>query len=265
MTPNNQRVSRLLSKALRHDPGCIGIQLDKEGWTSVKELLKAIQMENPGFTLYDLKEIVAENDKQRFSFDDNINCTKIRANQGHSIKKIEITYKEQQPPEFLYHGTATKFYDSIKKTGITKQNRNYVHLSDNIKTAESVGKRHGKCLILKVDSMLMFLHGYKWFKSDNGVWLTDEIPIKYVKIHQYIEEQYYIHSGDYVGNAMLWWALDSKGYTTDLDKAQKFSLDEAKLILNNKRGDVAYSVDYINHRTSKTVDMQYISPNESLK
>ena len=265
MTPNNQRVSRLLSKALRHDPGCIGIQLDKEGWVTVAELLKALQRTNPSFTLYDLKEIVAENDKQRFAFDDNIDCTKIRANQGHSIREIEVPYKEQQPPEFLYHGTATKFYDSIKKTGITKQNRNHVHLSDNIKTAESVGKRHGKCLILRIDSMLMFLHGYKWFKSDNGVWLTDEIPMKYIKIHQYIEEQYYIHSGDYVGNAMLWWGLNSVGYTTDLDKAHKFCLDEAKAILNNKKGDVAYSVDYINRRISKTVDMQNISPADCLK
>lgn len=264
MTPNNQRVSRLLSKVLRHDPKVLGIELDKEGWVEVPVLLKALQKTNPSFNLYDLKEIVAENDKQRFAFDDSGEFKKIRASQGHSLKEVEISYTEQMPPEFLYHGTATKFFDSIKKTGITKQSRNHVHLSDNVKTAEAVGKRHGKCLILRIDSMLMYLQGYKWYKSANGVWLTDEVPMKYVSVFQYIDEKFYIHNGDYVGNSMLWWALGSNGYTTDLDKAEKYSLDEAKAICKEGK-HTAYPVDYISKRVSKSVDIQNISPSESLK
>ena len=260
LNKNKEKVSRLLSKALRHDPGCIGIELDKEGWTDVNFLIKSLQ--SFGLTFLDLKQIVSENDKQRFAFNDTY--TKIRASQGHSIREVEISYVEQTPPTVLYHGTATRFFDSIKKTGITKQSRNHVHLSEDVKVAEKVGKRHGKCLILKIDAIVMYLHGYKFFKSANGVWLTETVPPQYIKVHKYVEDKYFIHNGSYVGNAMLWWAEGDSGYTTDLNKAQQYDLDGAKLRCKDGK-HIAYNVDYILNRVSKTVDMQNISPSEALK
>lgn len=265
MTKDNQKISRLLSKVLRHEPSLIGITLDNNGWVDISVLIKAIKEQGyRDFTINDLKEIVAENDKKRFAFNEGNEIKKIRASQGHSID-VDLDLKPEIPPPVLYHGTATRFYDSIKKTGLTKQSRQHVHLSDNIKTAESVGKRHGKCQILVVDSMLMYLQGYKWYKSQNGVWLTDHVPAKYIKIHSFVDEKFYIHTGDYVGNCMLFWGLNSEGYTTDISKAQKYSLDDAKQITSNPdRRDRAYSIEYIKKNLTKTVDMQNISPNKKI-
>lgn len=38
MRPELVRKSKLISKILRHDPGCIGLVLDKEGWCEVSAL-----------------------------------------------------------------------------------------------------------------------------------------------------------------------------------------------------------------------------------
>ncbi|MDI2112200.1 RNA 2'-phosphotransferase [Commensalibacter nepenthis] len=112
--------------------------------------------------------------KKRFTIsDDGLN---IRAAQGHSTKQVDIQYQEQIPPEFLYHGTATRFLDSIKDKGLISGSRQYVHLSCNEKTAISVGERHGKPIILKINSILMYQKGFKFYLADNNVWLTKHVP-----------------------------------------------------------------------------------------
>jgi putative RNA 2'-phosphotransferase len=123
-----------------------------------------------------LEEVVAENDKKRFAF--NEDKTKIRANQGHSIA-IELNYSPVEPPEFLFHGTAIKNMDSIKKSGIIKGNRHQVHLSLDKETATNIGKRHGKPVILVVQSKAMHEAGYQFFVSENGVWLTEFVPAEF--------------------------------------------------------------------------------------
>lgn len=129
-----------------------------------------------------LKLIVDTDDKKRYSF--NQNFTKIRANQGHSIK-VDLRLTEKIPPNELYHGTATRFLDSIMNEGITKQSRQYVHLSKDIDTAIKVGKRHGKVVILVLDTLKMYQDGIKFYLSDNDVWLTDYVNPQYIKEIQY--------------------------------------------------------------------------------
>jgi putative RNA 2'-phosphotransferase len=124
-----------------------------------------------------LDHIVATNPKKRFAF--NEDRTKIRASQGHSIT-IDLGYEPQSPPEILYHGTASRHLDSIFKSGLQKQSRHHVHLSDNFQTAETVGQRHGKPTVLHVSSAKMEQDGFLFFKSENGVWLTDEVPPRYI-------------------------------------------------------------------------------------
>lgn len=162
-----------LSFLLRHDTE---YQFDKHGYREVKDLVK-----NHGYTKSELIEIVETNDKQRYEF--NNDKTKIRARQGHSVN-VDVELKETTPPDVLYHGTATRFLDSIMKNGINKMSRNYVQLSSDIDTATTVGSRHGTPIILKVDSRKMSDDGIKFYLSNNNVWLTEYVDTKYIEIWQ---------------------------------------------------------------------------------
>lgn len=162
-----------LSFLLRHDTE---YQFDKHGYREVNDLIN-----NHGYTKAELIELVETNDKQRYEF--NNDKTKIRARQGHSIN-VDVELKETTPPDVLYHGTATRFLDSIMKTGINKMSRNYVQLSTDIDTATTVGSRHGTPIILKVDSRKMSDDGIKFYLSNNNVWLTEYVDTKYIEICQ---------------------------------------------------------------------------------
>ncbi len=164
--------SKKLSYILRHNPGSIGIELDKNGWAKVSDIL-----DNLSIARKELIEIVENNDKQRFSF--NEDKTMIRANQGHSIS-VDLEFKTATPPVVLYHGTVGKFVASILKEGLQKRNRNHVHLSQDKDTAIKVGSRRGIPVILIIDSKSMYRDNFKFYKSENGVWLTDEVPTKYI-------------------------------------------------------------------------------------
>lgn len=171
------KISKYLSKHLRHQPQRIGLKLDKFGWTKVEELLLACQQNNFPLTQTELMEVVENNGKKRFAFYQDM--TKIRANQGHSIK-IDLDLKPQIPPPILYHGTVAKFLDNIKAEGLRKMSRNHVHLSIDIETAKKVGMRRGKPIIFTIYSQLMHQEGYQFFCSENGFWLVDSVPSKYL-------------------------------------------------------------------------------------
>ena len=123
-----------------------------------------------------LEEIVSTDAKQRYSF--NEGKTLIRANQGHSIP-VDVELKEQRPPWILYHGTADRFMANIASEGLKKMRRLYVHLSENIETAINVGRRHGRPVVLEVHSGEMYKNGCKFYLSENGVWLTEYVNVKY--------------------------------------------------------------------------------------
>lgn len=176
------RISRFISLVLRHKPEEAGIKLDNHGWADVADLIHGVDKRYPGFDMSLLEYIVDTDNKQRYSF--NSDKTKIRANQGHSIP-VDLEFEEKIPPEILYHGTATKYLDSILNTGINKQTRQYVHLSDNIDTAIKVGKRHGNCVVLKIDTVSMIKNNYKFYQSENKVWLTDHVPVEYIEIYKF--------------------------------------------------------------------------------
>jgi len=176
---NDIRLGRFISLVLRHDPSAAGIILDANGWSEVDELLSGMNARGHKIDMETLERIVRENNKSRYSFNDN--HTKIRANQGHSID-VDVGIKQCDPPPVLYHGTAARFLDSIKKQGITRQQRHHVHLSADIDTATAVGKRHGKPVVLQIDALAMSKDGYKFFLSKNGVWLCEQVPWKYIMI-----------------------------------------------------------------------------------
>ena len=173
---NLERKSKTLSYLLRHNPE--DLYMDSNGWVSVDDILKKLNM-----TIDDLKEVVKNNDKKRFGFNEDI--TKIRANQGHSIS-VDVELKEVEPPKFLYHGTSPSYVkEIIKSGGLSKMKRQHVHLSADKDTAHNVGKRHSKYLdpaIFIVRSYDMYKDGYKFFLSENNVWLTEYVPKKYITI-----------------------------------------------------------------------------------
>ncbi|MDY6622175.1 RNA 2'-phosphotransferase [Clostridioides difficile] len=175
------KLSIFISLILRHKPEIIGIKLDDYGYADVNELIEKTNNTGRNINIEILEQIVKEDNKQRYSF--NEDRSKIRANQGHSIN-IDVELKELEPPEYLYHGTATRFLDNIKNEGIIKQSRLYVHLSRDIDTAIKVGKRHGTPVILKINTGKMYENGYKFYLSENNVWLCEYIPFKYVEIFE---------------------------------------------------------------------------------
>lgn len=176
---NSKDVSlgRFLSLILRHKPELAGITLDAHGWANVDELIKGCRRAGKAMDRETLERIVQENNKQRYSF--NEDQSKIRANQGHSIS-VDLELKEELPPARLYHGTATRFLEQIRTEGIQKGSRQYVHLSQEKATARQVGSRHGTPVILPIDTEKMLADGCHFYRSANGVWLCEQIPWRYV-------------------------------------------------------------------------------------
>ena len=166
--------SKFLSLILRHNPQVIGIELDEHGWADVEELCRRVK----GLNIATLEQIVATDEKRRYSF--SADKKLIRVNQGHSIP-VDVELEELKPPEILYHGTAKRFGASIITQGLLKMSRLYVHLSSDVETAEKVGCRHGEPKIFLIESLRMFNDGYKFYRSVNGVWLTEHVPAQYLK------------------------------------------------------------------------------------
>lgn len=168
--------SRFISMVLRHKPEEIGISLDEHGWADVQELIAGVG-KRYSLDTETLEKIVATDEKQRYAF--NEDHTLIRANQGHSIP-VDVELEEVQPPEILYHGTGEKFLGSITAQGLLPKSRLYVHLSADAETAKTVGARHGKPVVLTVMSGQMQRDGFKFYRSQNGVWLTKYVPSNYL-------------------------------------------------------------------------------------
>jgi len=168
-----RRISKYLSLILRHKPEAINLKLDEKGWADIDEIILKTKKFSLNRKL--IEKVVLEDNKQRYI----ISGDKIRANQGHSIN-VNLELKPETPPKVLYHGTATRFLDSIMKTGLKALNRQYVHLSKDLKTAKNVGSRHGKVVILNIDTVSMLKDGFKFYVSENGVWLTNYVSVKYI-------------------------------------------------------------------------------------
>ncbi|MCU4490976.1 RNA 2'-phosphotransferase [Acinetobacter guillouiae] len=174
--------SKFLSLVLRHQPETIAIQLDSEGWTDVHILLQQMIKHRRPLKLVELIEVVESSDKKRFQLSPDQN--KIRAVQGHSSAQVQREYVAIMPPDTLFHGTATRFVDSILEKGLISGERHHVHLSADLVTAQKVGQRHGKVIIFILDTKQMHQDGFQFYCAENGVWLAEQVPIKYLKLFE---------------------------------------------------------------------------------
>lgn len=174
------KISKFLSKHLRHDPEGLGLTLAPGGWVPVDALLAACAKRHKAISRAELEEVVAQNSKQRFSFDET--GTLIRANQGHSVA-VDLQLAPALPPDVLYHGTGHLTAPIIAREGLHKMNRNHVHLSRDPATAQAVGVRHGRPVIFQVNAAAMAAAGHSFYCSDNGVWLTDAVPAEFLSAY----------------------------------------------------------------------------------
>jgi putative RNA 2'-phosphotransferase len=173
------KISKYLSKHLRHTPERLGLTLATGGWVNVDDLLSACALHQFPVTRAELEEVVDTSDKQRFSLDES--KTRIRANQGHSVD-IDLELQPQTPPDVLYHGTGEQSVPAILQSGLLKMSRHHVHLSKDAETARKVGMRHGHPTILAIAASDMHQVGCIFYCSENGVWLVDSVPPQYLSV-----------------------------------------------------------------------------------
>jgi putative RNA 2'-phosphotransferase len=169
------RMSKFLSLVLRHKPETVGITLDDAGWVDIDKLLACLAQHGKFCPRHMFDEIVAKNEKKRFTVEGN----RVRAAQGHSVD-VDLGYKPVEPPELLYHGTIFTALDGIKQFGLKSQSRQHVHLSADTQTAETVGSRRGKPVIVVVRAQEAHKAGVKFYLADNNVWLADAVPYKFL-------------------------------------------------------------------------------------
>jgi putative RNA 2'-phosphotransferase len=175
----SKRISKFLSLVLRHQPGKIGIKLDEQGWTDTAILISQLRLNGVSIDMPILQYIVDTNPKKRFALDEK--GDRIRANQGHSVD-VDLGYSTQTPPVILFHGTSQTAVASILETGLDKRSRHHVHLSAVVETALQVGQRHGTPVIFEVLAGEMFADGFLFYLAENGVWLTETVPVRYLRL-----------------------------------------------------------------------------------
>lgn len=168
-----------LSYLLRHKPEDANLTLNKQGWCTTASIVS-----NTDFTLEELIAIVESDSKGRYSFCDEFK-TCIRANQGHSVSGVDLTFKKVTPPPILFHGTSKKALPDILRQGLLPMTRHHVHLSADYDTAIAVGsRRKSEVVIFEVNTLAMVRDGIEFFISDNGVYLVDSVHKKYLTIRK---------------------------------------------------------------------------------
>ena len=173
-------LSKAIARVLRHRPDAAGVRLDKHGWCRVDELLAGLARTGTAVTREQLDEIVRTNDKRRFAVSPD--GARIRANQGHSIRGVELQLRRKNPPNVLFHGTVRTALPSIERRGLLPMRRHHVHLSADVATATVVGGRRGAPVVIEVDAHRMHVDGHLFWLSDNGVWLVLAVPAKYLTV-----------------------------------------------------------------------------------
>lgn len=174
--------SKFLSLVLRHEPSAAHVMLDSAGWVEIESLLAGCAKAGRAISRQNLEHVVITNAKKRFEI--SADGQRIRASQGHSVE-VELEYAPQEPPELLFHGTATRFLDSIRTQGLLKMERHHVHLSAETRVTLEVGARHGKPALLTILAGQMHSEGHVFYRTTNGVWLVEQVPVRHIQFPGY--------------------------------------------------------------------------------
>lgn len=183
-------LSKYLSKVLRHQAMNMGFTMGADGRVKVNELLS-----HPSFRSYcmaDLVAVVDNNDKKRFEISVIDGEYTIRAVQGHSIAAIDdesLLSEIKDPSEIpvCIHGTYRAALPAIMQSGLSKMNRNHIHMAAGLPGSDGVisGMRKSCDVLIYIDVAKAMGAGIQFFKSKNGVILSKGIqdsgviPVEY--------------------------------------------------------------------------------------
>lgn len=172
-------LSKFLSRILRHDPGSVGLALDEGGWCEIDRLASAMTDARSPVTPDEIHHVAASCPKRRFAVSDD--GLRIRANQGHSLAEVELGYEPRTPPDMLYHGTAVRSLEAIRREGLRPMSRRHLHLFETPDTPQEVARRHGPPALLVVEASRMHATGHSFYHAPNGVWLADAVPPEFLR------------------------------------------------------------------------------------
>ena len=173
-------LSKGMAQALRHRPVHFGLDLDDEGWVSVEDLLAGLCRRRNWCDLMmdDVLAVLEMPGKQRYEMKDG----RIRALYGHSAH-VSVRKKTAVPPRFLYHGTAQETAHVILREGLKPMKRQFVHLSDDVETAQIVGRRKDhQPVIFKVRALEASETAVHFYLGNDSTWLADHIPPEFLEI-----------------------------------------------------------------------------------
>ncbi len=176
MSGPSSRVSRQVSRLLRHTAGERGLAMSPDGWSSIADVCALL-----GLHRADLDDAVRRNDKARLQVDGD----RIRACQGHSLDGMPVTrealersWRRVEPAGLLWHGTSVTALDGIARTGLAPDRRTHVHLAPA--PDSKVGRRSRVDVLLAIDPARLAAHGIAVFEAPNGVLLARAVPLSCV-------------------------------------------------------------------------------------
>jgi putative RNA 2'-phosphotransferase len=176
------KAGRALSRLLREQAPNL-LEVDRYGYAAFEAVVYAMKSQGLGIEAVHLLEIISKDPQHRFE----LFCGTVRAKAGHKYK-VEPTSDPLLPPEFLYHGTSSKSFASIRSNGILPMGKAYVHLSSTVARARIIGLRKSKTpVILRVKSLEAHSVGIRFWRSgqispDGEVFLSDYIPSSLVEL-----------------------------------------------------------------------------------
>ena len=175
-----KNVSVYISYLLRHDPADAGLTVDNHGWVDVEALIEGVNRKGYALDRERLAQLVAQDSKGRYRLSED--GKQIKACQGHSLSFVEPELEHLEPPEYLYHGTTREALEKILSSGgISKMGRHAVHMqSDPAKAWQSAKRWRKTPVVLKIAAGAMYVAGFRFGKTENGVWCTESVPSEYL-------------------------------------------------------------------------------------
>ena len=200
---HNVKLSKSLSWLLRHNIDLIYpfLEDDKEvatakttGFVTCAAILKHPRFQS--YTFQQIKQVCDLNDKQRFTLrqhPDYPDKFQIRANQGHTIKSVNVELQKIHSSKDLnhevIHGTYRKNWNLILKSGgLNRMKRNHIHFAKGLPGDTGVisGMRQNAQVRIYIDVEKAINDGFEFYESSNGVILcagddSGTLPTKYFK------------------------------------------------------------------------------------
>ncbi|TFK69324.1 hypothetical protein BDN72DRAFT_768167 [Pluteus cervinus] len=177
------RLSKTFSWLLRHGAQADGLPMRPDGYVKVTDLLENPKVKSQSVTFEKLQELVKADSKQRFDLvlegsEGSEGIWIIKARQGHSIQEVKVDFKpviviSDIPTGIAVHGTTRVAWESIAKQGLSKMQRNHIHLAQGVGADIKSGMRKSSQIFIYINVQKALDDGVKFFLSDNGVVLTE--------------------------------------------------------------------------------------------